>query len=52
MQGGVPAVHLKTVNQKKEKANHFKWLAFCNFMVPRDGVEPPTRGFSVHCSTY
>ena len=20
-------------------------------MVPRDGVEPPTRGFSVHCST-
>ena len=23
--------------------------AFC--MVPRDGIEPPTRGFSVHCST-
>jgi len=20
-------------------------------MVPRDGIEPPTRGFSVHCST-
>ena len=24
--------------------------AFC--MVPRDGIEPPTRGFSVRCSTY
>jgi len=23
--------------------------AFC--MVPRDGIEPPTRGFSVRCST-
>jgi hypothetical protein len=21
------------------------------FMVPRDGIGPPTRGFSVHCST-
>ncbi len=21
-------------------------------LVPRDGVEPPTRGFSVPCSTY
>jgi hypothetical protein len=21
------------------------------FMVPRDGIEPPTRGFSVPCST-
>jgi len=20
-------------------------------MVPRDGIEPPTRGFSVRCST-
>jgi hypothetical protein len=22
------------------------------WMVPRDGIEPPTRGFSVRCSTY
>jgi len=21
------------------------------FMVPRGGIEPPTRGFSIHCST-
>ncbi len=23
-----------------------------DFVVPRDGIEPPTRGFSIPCSTY
>ncbi len=24
---------------------------YCNLVVPGGGFEPPTRGFSVHCST-
>ena len=24
---------------------------YCHYMVPRGGIEPPTRGFSVPCST-
>jgi hypothetical protein len=30
-----------------KKRASFGKLALCLYMVPRDGIEPPTRGFSV-----
>lgn len=30
---------------------HSLTVLFVVFMVPRDGIEPPTRGFSIPCST-
>jgi hypothetical protein len=34
-----------------EEKKAFKILIYKGIMVPRGGIEPPTRGFSVLCST-
>ena len=35
---------------KNPKEFNFAW-GFSVLVVPRDGIEPPTRGFSIPCST-
>jgi integrase len=39
--GGLPGRPKKQKNREKDRG----------FSVPRDGIEPPTRGFSIPCST-
>ncbi len=34
-----------------EKAHSQKWAQTLLYMVAGDGIEPPTRGFSIPCST-
>ena len=35
------------ISEVFQKVGYFRFLE----MVPRGGIEPPTRGFSIHCST-
>lgn len=50
---------LKKVSVLLYKNNKTNWEFYLVFlsgifelgMVPRDGIEPPTRGFSIPCST-
>ncbi|SPO58743.1 exported protein of unknown function [Pseudomonas inefficax] len=51
-------VKAKMTDNKKPALGGFLVVASGNFattrslkVVPRDGVEPPTRGFSILCST-
>ena len=46
---GVSKVGKNGLEDDETSEQNNKVSAFC--MVPRDGIEPPTRGFSVRCST-
>ena len=42
---------IRTRDPRLGKAILYHWATSAFFLVPRGGIEPPTRGFSVPCST-
>ena len=44
-------LHHGYMKTRKQKAQSEDWAKCLNFLVAWGGIEPPTRGFSIRCST-
>ena len=51
MMVAVTGVEPVTFRVGTERSSQLSYTAIAIKMVPRGGIEPPTRGFSVPCST-
>ena len=45
------AIGLEPMMEDLQSSALAAWLCRLGELVPQDGIEPPTRGFSVPCST-